>query len=272
MNETTGTSPFFANYGFHPQLGVEPTKPRPPNLSEAQKRQFYKANIVAEQFDHIITQLKALAHQSIAKYEDYANESRSDSPRYLEGQEVYLNTKNMKTNRPMKKGDDKMSGPHKILKVYPRACLLELPAGMRIYPVFHNSLLVPKNQAKGLPGQSTINEAESRHLQGRVLERDDDTEEIVEKWYFEKILDSHNESGLQYLVKWQHHAATWQPAKDLKGQEEAIWAFHRANPGKPGPPAWAGHDPTLQRSLQNRLAGIDSNFSSCLGHMRCMVM
>ena len=119
MNETTGTSPFFANYGFHPQLSVEPTKPCPPNLSEAQKRQFYKANIVAEWFDHIITQLKALACQSIAKYEDYANESRSDSPRYLEGQEVYLNTKNMKTNRPMKKGDDKMSGPHKILKVYP---------------------------------------------------------------------------------------------------------------------------------------------------------
>lgn len=36
-SETTGVSPFFVNYGFHPRLGVEPTKPCPPNLSNARK-------------------------------------------------------------------------------------------------------------------------------------------------------------------------------------------------------------------------------------------
>jgi hypothetical protein len=73
VSETTGVSPFFTNYGFNPRLGTEPSKPYPPNLSYAQKRQFYKANAVADRFKRIITQLKALAQQSVSKYEDYAN-------------------------------------------------------------------------------------------------------------------------------------------------------------------------------------------------------
>jgi hypothetical protein len=64
VSETTGVSPFFANYGFNPQLGVKPSAPYLLNLTTAQKVQFYKANTVADQFDRIITQLKALAQQS----------------------------------------------------------------------------------------------------------------------------------------------------------------------------------------------------------------
>ncbi|KAK1916915.1 hypothetical protein P3342_004470 [Pyrenophora teres f. teres] len=59
--ETTGVSLFFANYGYNPQLSIEPSKPAPLNLSMAQKQQFYRANAVADRFDRIITQLKALA-------------------------------------------------------------------------------------------------------------------------------------------------------------------------------------------------------------------
>jgi hypothetical protein len=241
ISETTGVSPFFANYGFHPRLGVEPTKPCPPNLSTTRKRQFYKANVVAERFERILAQLTALAKQSIQKQEENANENRSDAPAYSVGQEVYVDTRNMKTNRPMKKGDDKWAGPYPIQAVYPRACLVKLPPGMKIFPVFHNSLLRPKSDSNGLPGQDTINEAESRNIRGRILEREDSrdgTDEIVEKWEFEKLLDSHNEAGLQYLVKWRYHAPSWQPASDLKGQDEAILDFHKKNPCKPGPPSW----------------------------------
>ena len=239
VSETTGVSPFFANYGFHPRLGTEPTDPCPPNLSLTQKRQFYKANTVADRFQRIIDQLQALAKQSVQRYEDNANESRSESPRFYEGQKVYVDTRNMRTNRPMKKGDDKWDGPYTILKVYPRACFLELPNCLRIFPVFHHSLLRPYNGNPSQP-QRLINEAERRNVRGRVLERDDDTDEVIEKWEFERILDCHNDygDGNHYSVKWKHHAPTWQPAKDLKGQDEALWEFHRQNPNKPGPPAW----------------------------------
>jgi hypothetical protein len=239
ISETTGVSPFFANYGFNPRIGTEPSKPCPPNLNHAQKRQFFRANTVADRFERIITQLKALAQQSIARYEEYANESREDAPRYREGDKVYINTRNMKTNRPMKKGDDKMIGPYRVKKAYPRACLVDLPANIKIFPVFHNSLLRPHTQTTGLPGQHQINEAESRHLRGRILERDDETNEITEKWEFEALLDCHDDYGdLQYLIKWKHHAPTWQPATDLKGQDEVILEFHRTHPKKPGPPSW----------------------------------
>ncbi|RAL60857.1 hypothetical protein DID88_010182 [Monilinia fructigena] len=43
-SETTGCSPFFANYGFNPHIGVEPSKPCPPDMTIAQKREFFKGN------------------------------------------------------------------------------------------------------------------------------------------------------------------------------------------------------------------------------------
>ena len=33
ISETIGVSPFFANYGFHLKLGVEPSQPYPLTLS-----------------------------------------------------------------------------------------------------------------------------------------------------------------------------------------------------------------------------------------------
>ena len=86
------------------------------------------------------------------RYEDYANVSREDAPRYSAGQEIYVDIKNIKTNRLIKKGDDKWAGPYLVLKIYPRSCLLKLPKGIRIFLIFHNSLLKPKSNAKGLPG------------------------------------------------------------------------------------------------------------------------
>jgi hypothetical protein len=152
VSETTGVSPFFANYGFHPRLGVEPTTPCPPNLVGTRKKQFYKANVVAERFQRILAQLTALAKQSVQRFEETANNHRSPAPRYTTGQEVYIDTKNMKTNQPMKKGDDRWVGPYPIRAVYPRACLIELPTNMKIFPVFHNSLLRPKSESDGVPG------------------------------------------------------------------------------------------------------------------------
>jgi hypothetical protein len=82
ISETTGVFPFFANYRFNPQLEVEPSAPCPPNLITIQKAQFYKGNTVTDQFDQIISQLKALAQQSQQRYEENANIYREDAPIY----------------------------------------------------------------------------------------------------------------------------------------------------------------------------------------------
>jgi hypothetical protein len=62
--------------------------------------------------------------------------------------------------------------------------------------------------------------------------------EVEERWQFEAILNNHSEDGLHYLVKWKRYPATWQPGKDLKGNDEALLNYHAANPEKPGPPQW----------------------------------
>ena len=260
VSETTGFSPFFANYGFHPRLGFEPRQACSPDKTPQQKKEFLKANNIADRFERILEQLKALASDAGRRYEENANVHRSDAPVYNIGQRVWLDTRNLKTNRPMKKGDDKWAGPYVVTAVYPRACALKLPEDIRIFPVFHTSLLQPHNEETGLRGQDLINAAESRHLRGRVLEREDGEDELVEKWEFEDLLDCHNEDGLHYLVKWRYHDATWQPAKDLKGQDQALWKFHDANPEKPGPPRWlkrrALSPPAVQprRSTRQRTA------------------
>jgi hypothetical protein len=202
------------------------------------------------------------------------------------GDKVYVDTKNMKTNRPMKKDDDKWTRLYEVLEVYPRACRVQLPDGVRIFPVFHNHLLRPKTSSAGLIGQAAINEAESRHIRGRILEREDGTVEPVEKWEFEKLLDCHNEDGLHYLVKWRYHQATWQLADDLQGQDNVILEFHQQNPDKPGSLTWVKR-PTpactpapraesppltgrLRRSSRLRKLGIKCNVSFALLQHICL--
>ena len=87
-------------------------------------------------------------------------------------------------------------------------------------------------------GQNRINEAESKNIKGRILEREDESDEVVVKWEFENLLDYHNKNGLHYLIKWKHHRPSWQPTANLKSQNEAILDFHQRNPNKPGPPSW----------------------------------
>ena len=81
-SETTGVSPFFANYGFNPRLGVEASAPVPPDRTLAQKREFFKAEAVADRFDRILTQLKVMAEQAQTQYEANANAHQDDAPLY----------------------------------------------------------------------------------------------------------------------------------------------------------------------------------------------
>ena len=168
-------------------------------MSATQKAGYYKANAVAKRFKAILTQLKALAQQSINKYKHYANLCYKDAPKYKVGQLVWLDARNLKTARPIKKGEEKVIGLFKISKTYLRACLLELPLEIKIFLVFYYSLLRPHSNSAGLLGQDKINKAELRKLRGRTYERTDGTVDTEPRWEFEGILDCHkNRSGLNY--------------------------------------------------------------------------
>jgi hypothetical protein len=130
------------------------------------------------------------------------------------------------------KKNDKWAGPYEITTVYPRACAFQLFETMKIFPVFHISLLLLSNPVPGLLGQKLINEAESKNTKERILTRENGEKKGEKTWEFDEILDVHNQNEHYYCIQWKYHAPTWQPAKDLKGQNEAIMAFHRTHPDK----------------------------------------
>ena len=93
INESTGTTPFFANYGFHPRLGFEPVEPGPRRAARDSEELALKIKTIHEHLQSEIC--LAQAYQ-----EEYANRKRKPARRYLLGQEVWLNARNIKTARP----------------------------------------------------------------------------------------------------------------------------------------------------------------------------
>ena len=136
-----------------------------------------------------------------------------------------MSTKNIKTERPLQKLDYKQVGPFIVLQQYGSASYkLDLPASMKIRPVFHASLLrldpddpLPNQIAPALPPVIVNNE---------------------EAWQVEKVLDSRYYYGrLSYRVAWVGHLPdpTWYPAENFDDAAELIQEFYTAYPCKPKP-------------------------------------
>lgn len=163
-----------------------------------------------------------------ARYEDQANRRRQPARRYHVGQYVWLDARNIKTLRPLKKLDWKNLGPFRIKEIIsPHAYKLDLPASMRIHPVFNVSLLRP---------------AAKNPVPGQRQEPPPPTEvEGLEEWQVEDILDSYWEKRgrgpprLKYLVKWTgYDEPTAEPASYLEHARQIVQNFHRRYPHKPG--------------------------------------
>lgn len=235
VSETTGVSPFYANYGFHPRIGIEPATPPPPNLTTAQMKEFFKASEVADRFKRILDQVTALARQAQDYYEKTANARRRDAPLYRVGDRVMLDTRNLKTGRPTRKLDVRWEGPFEVTKASSHAVTLRLPVNMKIFPTFHVSMVRP-TPGEGIPGQAGTRRDIPAN-DGKEVTREDGVEDTVE-WRFERVLDYQKgvNGRWQYLVKWSgNHKPTWEPAGNLRGCDDALWDFHNANPDKTKP-------------------------------------
>lgn len=109
VSETTGCSPFMAEMGFHPRMGFESIEPSTSPAS-------LNAEEFAKKMQEITIVLQEEMKFAQAKYEAGANEHRVPAPVYQAGDEVWLSTKNIRTQRPARKLDWKNLGPFKISK------------------------------------------------------------------------------------------------------------------------------------------------------------
>jgi len=129
-----GLTPFYANFGFHPQ--TEWMKER-----EAQ-------NPGAGLYSHWMKAVHEKAHKALDQTREaikkYYDRKAIEQPDLTVGDQVMLNTKNIRAKRPSKKLCPKLYGPFKILeKRGNRAFKLEIPPRWKIHPGFHVSLLEP---------------------------------------------------------------------------------------------------------------------------------
>jgi hypothetical protein len=187
----TGISPFYANYGRHPDfdrspIGIKPTAE--------------KAEIRVEKLQELHFLLKTKLDKISQNTTNQANKKRSEGPDFLEGEVVYVNTKNIKTQRPSKKLDHTKIGPYRITKkLGPVSYELQIPKGMNIHPVFHKSLL-EKAPSDATPGPVLIDKETQEPLY--------DVEEILE----------YNPRTKRYLIKWLgygNNENTWEPETHL---------------------------------------------------------
>ena len=221
----TTLSPFFMNHGFHPQMSFGPD----PTSYEATQQclQAQSAGELTAKMDEILVFAKKHISEAQEVMSRQANKHRKDVD-YEIGDMVFLNSRNIKTQRPSKKLDDKMLGPFKIVAKVGRAFWLELPRTMLIHNVFHPSLL-RKAATDPLPGQKQTPSP-------AIIVNDQ------EEWEVDEILNSrHFGRGrqLQYQVKWHNwdRDLEWYNAdgKDFVDCKDLIQEYHQMNLTKPGP-------------------------------------
>jgi hypothetical protein len=145
-----------------------------------------------------------------------------DTPKYKEGDLVWLEGKNLRINQPTTKLAPRRHGPFKITQVMSNVNYrLELPTQWSIHPVFHIDLLTPYKE--------TI-------MHGPNFTRP--TPELVdgeEEYSVEKILDSRHfgrRRRLQYLVKWEGYPDVenmWVDKDDVFADDK-VREFKASNP------------------------------------------
>ena len=205
LSEATGTTPFFANHGQHPNLFTRSID----------------SNIQTESAIASVAALKDVHQKSLDNINkaqrraiSYVNQKRKTAPQLKKGDKVYLLTKNLRTRRPTKKLDHVKVGPFLISEQRgPVNYRLDLPKDAKVHPVFHVSLLEPADPRT--PVQNAF------HYQ---------VEEETE-WEVERIVQHRKTAdGNEYLVKWLGYPDsenTWEPEANLMNCRQRLAQYRR---------------------------------------------
>jgi hypothetical protein len=249
-SDTTRKSPFFLLMGFNPRADwVHATSPIP--RVTLRLEQIKEARVQARE-----AMIKA--QQSWVKH--------CDTPKYKEGDLVWLEGKNLRINQPTAKLVPRRHGPFKIIQVMSTVNYrLELPTQWSIHPVFHIDLLTPYKE--------TI-------MHGPNFTRP--APELIdgeEEYFVERILDSRHFGRrwrLQYLVKWEGYpdAENMWVDKDDVFADDKVREFKASNPDSATHirrtfVAKSPHPPTSARSHllhQHALTYMSSDGNDDLAH------
>ncbi|KAF8676141.1 hypothetical protein RHS04_06583 [Rhizoctonia solani] len=203
VHSSTGKSPFKALHGWEPSLTPSNV---PTNVPEADD--------IASQMESQWREIEAALRQS--KTRMTAGET-GEPISFEEGEEAWLDARNVKLKTLSPKLTEQRLGPFKITKkISDRAYRLELPPSMRIHDVFYVGLLskVKRDKRRNFENQPppvTVDGEEEYKVKGIT-----DMEERNGKWFFR--------------VKWKGYGSeenTWEPRENLKNAEKILEKFEK---------------------------------------------
>ena len=203
LNSTLNMSPFFALYGYHPELEYD--------VGDDDHQEGVPA--AEERIVQLLTARESMenrwktAVESQKKYYDKKHKPQQ----FKVGDLVLLSTKNLKQRRPKRKLSHRYIGPFRVQDlVGKQAYRLHLPTNYRIHNVFHVSYLEPYSRRR--------NDVSTPKMPPPELIDDEEVYEV------EAILQTQRHKGRRYyLVKWtgwDDDYNQWVPEENMGGAKE----------------------------------------------------
>ncbi len=202
---STGISPFFLSHGYH----MEPFAFETEELRSTGKSPIQIGESILYKLREARNWAQAAMVTAQQQQEEFANRHRQPAINFRVGDKVWLNLKNVKTNRPSKKLDDK-NGKFTVTEVInSHAYRLDTPPG--IDNVFHVSLLRPAG-TDPLPSQ-IVAEAQPP----AIISEDGEEEYGVEEILRARTRKIGRGSRREALVKWTGYTRpSWEPLSSLE--------------------------------------------------------
>ena len=221
-NHSTGYSPFYLNWGYHPVTPQLFLRDRQAVTNET-VNQFLTR--MSDAFQRAKNNMRRASQRSKSLYD-----KRRREVTYTVGDWVLLSTENLFKQGTPQKLQRKFVGPYKIVARHGNVAYeLELPATWRRHPTFHVSLLKPWR------GQYDEVAADPEELEDARADLEDENEET---WETERILRWRktrrgNQMIRQYLVTLKEKPldeAIWMDEDDFINPEELKAELERDSP------------------------------------------